>query len=171
MTSSRADAFPAGSARRSVRFEIFDSAEPWEKCWKRLQEKAPAVDFKKEIVLFVMYEKWPGTLELSRSFVKDDVLTVEFALDDEGLREVPENREERGKPGSEPDPEPAAASPDRCRYEWRMRSISRTAVKEVRIVHDRAVLGRWDLAKRKRPATRRSAHELKRDATLVVRHA
>ena len=143
VTSTRADAFPKGTMKAGLRFGLMEQSEAWSRCWKRLDDKEPKLDFKSHAVLFVIYEKWPGALKMGRSSLKDGVLTIEVAVDEDELKE------DKGDPKTEPTPRSGPNPAPKCHYDYRMRQIARESVKQVRLVHDREVLGQWTLAKTK----------------------
>ena len=133
--AGQADAFPKGRTKRSVRFGLIDSGEAWAKCWKRLDEAAPKVDFQKNLILFICYEKWPGKMNVGEPVLKDGVLTVDVSLDCEGEKR-------RGKGGMH-------YVPARCHYDYSCRALSRADLKTIKITCDEKELGEIVLAKAK----------------------
>ena len=137
----RADAFPQGSSKQNVRFGLIDDAEAWKHCWKRIGGVEPKVDFKKDTVLFVCYEKWPGELKVGGPVVEDGVMTIEVALDGQELK--------RGQSESGKEPTGMRYVSPKCHYDYSCRALARADLRKIKIIRDEKDFGEIALAKAK----------------------
>jgi hypothetical protein len=127
-------AFPKGTSKGKVHFGVIEDAKAWTSLWERLGGKAPEVDFKKNVVLFVVHAKWPGGVAVGDPVVKDGVVTYEIALD--GARPKPPEKKDE-EPPKQKTPESICL----CHYDYEMRAQARADVKTIRLVCDDKELG------------------------------
>jgi hypothetical protein len=132
------DAFPKGLAQGKIHFGTIEDAETWNRLWKRLDRKAPKVDFEKSVVVFVYYAKWPGSLAVGLPSMKDGIVTIDIGLDGKKPRE--EKKEE-------PKQDTPQGSSIKCHYEYEMRVQAREGVKTIRLTSEDKVLGEIALKK------------------------
>jgi hypothetical protein len=134
--------FPGGSSKNKVHFGLIDQAKTWKKLWEDLGKDAPSVDFEKNVVLYVYYAKWPGSMSVGEPSVKDGVVTFDIGLDGAKPREEkkpePQTPTPEGKLGS-------AASSEisfvKCHYEYEMRVQARAEIKTIRLTSGDGELG------------------------------
>jgi hypothetical protein len=134
---SQAKALPQGKRSGDLHYGLIESSEEWARLWKGMRRpSAPAVDFKKDAVLFVYYARWPGSFEMGEPVEREGVLNVGVGLDG-GKPPVMDQKKDENR--TEPKPTPPSSirlpspAPRRCHYDYQMRAIPRKTISRVRL--------------------------------------